>query len=82
MNTKFIGIKEFRQNISNYVKKARKKDVRYVVMNRNTPLFEIAPFAKDIYLDDFVESIMQAKKDVAQGRVVSQEEILKKYALD
>lgn len=49
MNTKFVGIKDFRQNISEYAKRAQKGDSRFVIMNRNKPLFEIKPFAEDVY---------------------------------
>ena len=82
MNTKFIGVKEFRQNISDYVKRARKGNERFVVMNRNKPLFEIKPFAEDEYLDSFVASILEAEADVATGRVISHSELVKKLGLD
>jgi len=69
MTTKFIGTKEFRQNIASYANQARESGVRYVVMNRTKPLFEIKSFADDVYLDEFVASIKEAERDVAAGRV-------------
>jgi antitoxin (DNA-binding transcriptional repressor) of toxin-antitoxin stability system len=82
MNTKFIGVKDFRQNMSDYAKRARKGDSRYIVMNRNKPLFEIKAFADDEYLDSFVADIARAEADVAAGRVISHEALVKKLGLD
>lgn len=77
MNTKFIGVKEFRQNISDYAKRAQKNDTRYIVMNRNKPLFEIKAFAEDEYLDSFVADIAKAEADVARGNYHTHEDVMK-----
>lgn len=82
MNTKFIGVKDFRQNMSDYAKRAQKGDSRYIVMNRNKPLFEITPFAEDEYLDSFVASVVKAEAEVAAGKVISHEALVKKLGLD
>lgn len=79
MTTKIIGIKEFRADISNYAKKARKGDVRYVVMNRNKPLFELKAFADDEKLERIFGDIQRAKEDVKKGRVYSQDDILAEF---
>ena len=81
MNTKFVGIKDFRQNIAKYAQKAQSGEARFVVMNRTKPLFEIKPFASDIYLDEFVASLAQAEADVAAGRVYTQEQVRKELGL-
>lgn len=77
MNTSFVGIKEFRANLTEYAKRARKGDTRYVIVNRNTPLFELTPFAEDETLDSFVADIVKAERDIATGRFVTHEDILK-----
>lgn len=82
MNTKFIGVKDFRQNISDYAKRAQKSDTRYIVMNRNKPLFEIKAFAEDEYLDSFISDVLKAEADVAAGRVISHNELIKKLGLE
>ena len=79
MTTKFIGVKEFRAGIATIAKKAREENVRYVVMNRNKPLFEIKPFAEDEYLDSFVESMLEAYSDVKADRIVSHNELMEKF---
>lgn len=82
IKTKFIGIKEFRQNMAEFAKTARDKKQRIVVMNRNKPLFEIKPFADDVYLDSFVASILEAESDAAAGQVVSHDELVKRLGLE
>jgi hypothetical protein len=80
MITKLIGVKEFRANISNFVKKAQKSDTRFVVVNRTTPLFELKPFGVDAELGDVFSDIVAAKKDVKRGNVYSQDDILAEFA--
>lgn len=74
MNTKFVGIKEFRQNISEYAKKAG--STRFIIVNHKKPLFEIKAFEKNETLDSLFASIIQAKEDVSRGRVYTQEQML------
>ena len=77
MNTKFIGIKEFRQNISDYATQAQKGKGRFIVMKRNKPLFEIKAFSDDVDLNTFFADIIQAKKDIKNGDVYSHDDVLK-----
>ena len=76
MNTTFVGIKEFRQNISGYVKRARGANVRFVVVNHNKPLFEVTPFAEDETLDSLFADILVAEEDIVKGKVYTQDAIL------
>lgn len=80
--TKFIGIKEFRQHMALFAKTAREQKQRIVVMNRNRPLFTVTPFAEDEYLDTFVNSMVKAEADIAAGRVVSHDELVKRLGLE
>ena len=80
MITKLIGIKEFRQNISDFTQKAQKGDVRYIIMNRNKPLFELKPFEDDQELENIFADIIVAKEDIKKGRVYSQDDILAEFA--
>lgn len=81
MNTKFIGVKDFRQNMAEYAKKAQSKKTRFIVMNRNKPLFEIAPFEEGEDYSSLYDSIMRAKADVAAGNFYTQEEIMKEFGV-
>jgi PHD/YefM family antitoxin component YafN of YafNO toxin-antitoxin module len=80
MNTQFVGIKDFRQKIAEYAKKASTNKTRYVVMSHSKPLFELKPFDEDETLDSFVADIMEARKAVSAGEVVSEKEILAEFA--
>ncbi len=82
MNTKFIGIKDFRSNIAEYAQQARTDGVRYIVMSRNKPLFEVKPFTEDEYLDSVVASVVKAEAEVTAGKVISHEALVKKLGLD
>jgi hypothetical protein len=77
----FVGIKEFRQNIAQFAKTAREKKQRIVVMNRNKPLFEIKPFAEDEYLDSFVQSVLEAERDIAAGNFYTSAEVKKELGI-
>jgi len=76
MNTQFIGIKDFRQKIAEYARKASETNTRYIVVSHKKPLFEVTPFAESETLDSFFAEIIEAKKDVAEGRVYSEEDII------
>jgi len=80
MNTKFVGIKDFRQNISEYAKKARSSNERYIIVNRNKPLFELKPFEESSSLDQLFADVIRAEKDIAQGKFYTEEEVLKELA--
>ena len=79
MNTTFVGIKDFRQDISGYAKKARNAKMRFVIMNRNKPLFEVTPFAEDETMDSLFNAVLAAKEDVRKGRVYTQDQILAEF---
>ena len=78
MNTTFVGVKEFRKNMAKYAVKARKAKGRFVVMNRNKPLFEIAPFPEDASLEKLFAEVLKAERDIASGRYRTHEQILRK----
>ena len=81
MNTKFIGVKDFRQNMADYAKKAQSKKTRFVVMNRSKPLFEITPFEEDEDYSSLYDELMKAKADVAAGNFYTHEEVARKLGL-
>lgn len=81
MTTKFIGIKDFRQNISNYAQEAQKNKLRLVIMNRNKPLFEVTPFSEESTYDSLYEEVVKAKSDVARGKFFTHEAVGKKLGL-
>ncbi len=81
MNTKFIGIKDFRQNMAQYAKEARAKRSRLVVTSRNTPLFAIEPFEESENYESLYNKLVKAKSDLAAGRTYTEEEIMKEFGV-
>ena len=82
MTTKFIGIKELRQNMAKISRNSQRNKSRYIVLNRNKPVFQISPISgSDIYLEKFMAEIEEAKADIRAGRVLSQEEVMARFGL-
>jgi len=76
MNTQFVGIKDFRQKIAEYARKASENKTRYIVVSHKKPLFEVTPFDEDKTLESFFAEILEAKNDVKEGRIHTEEEVL------
>ena len=82
MTTKFIGVREFRQNITTFYKKAQKDNARYIVLNKNKPVFEVRPLSeKDFFLENLLITTKEARADAKAGRVHSLESIEKELGL-
>ena len=64
MATKLIGIKEFRKNISGFARKAQNGESRYIIMNRNTPIFELKPFGKNTDLESVFMNIFKKNQNI------------------
>jgi hypothetical protein len=76
MITKFIGVKEFRQNIAKIAKSSKKNNERLVVLCHNIPIFEVLPLSsKNFTLENFALGIQQGLDDAKTGRVYSQAQV-------
>lgn len=82
MKTKLIGVKDFRQNMAKYHRQALKHGLRYLVMSRNMPVFEVKSLSKkDATLEKLYADIAEAREDVKAGRVYTLEQVEKKLGL-
>ncbi len=82
MTTKFIGVKDLRQNMAKITKDAQKKNERIVVLRKNQPIFELRPLSgEDIYKESFIKDIKEAIRQAKRREVYSQEDILKEFGL-
>lgn len=82
MITKLIGVREFRQNIASLYKKANKNNWRFIVLNRNKPIFKVEPLSKkDATIEKLAMDIAEAREDVKKGRVYDFEKICKELGL-
>ncbi len=82
MITKLIGVREFRQNMAGLYEKAKKNNWRFIVLNRNKPIFRIEPLdEKEAILEKLVYDVEEARKEVKRGRVYDFEEACKELGL-
>ena len=82
MTTKLIGVREFRQNMATLYAKAKKNNWRYIILNRNQPIFKVEPLSKkDAIIEKLAQEIAEAREDVKKGRVYDFEEVCKELGL-
>ena len=82
MVTKLIGVKEFRQNMAKYSAAAKRNGWRYVVLNRNVPIFEVKPFSKkEAIMEKLAADIAEARQQVRDGKVYTLEEVRRHLGL-
>ena len=69
MTTRFVGIKEFRQNMSSFALRARKNNERLVILRNSEPLFELWPLSKrDATLERLLEDVEESRREIMAGR--------------
>ena len=56
MTTRFIGVKEFRQNMTRLCKEMERKNFCLVIMRHSTPIFRVTPIAKGTKLSDLMKT--------------------------
>jgi PHD/YefM family antitoxin component YafN of YafNO toxin-antitoxin module len=82
MTTKFIGVREFRQNIAELYKSAQKKNVRYIVLNKNKPVFEVRTISeKDVPLERLLAITKEARAEARAGHTYSLESLEKELGI-
>lgn len=81
ITTKMIGLKEFRTNITTLWKKAQKQGIRYIVMHHSRPVFDVSPIMQDDVLIQLASDVAKARQAAKQGRVYTQEQVLKRLGL-
>lgn len=82
MTTRFIGVKELRQNLAKVSERALKNKERLIVLKKNVPIFELRPLSKaDATLERLMLDLYEAEEDVKAGRLYSQAEVEKMLGL-
>ncbi|MBD3330334.1 hypothetical protein GF354_02265 [Candidatus Peregrinibacteria bacterium] len=82
MTTKFVGMKDFRQNMSKYTQQANKKQVRYIILKKNKPVLEINPIdEKDFAYIKLSKELQESEKQIKEGRFYTQEEVMQEFGL-
>jgi antitoxin (DNA-binding transcriptional repressor) of toxin-antitoxin stability system len=82
MVTKLVGVKEFRQNIADFHKQAVKNGWRFIVLNRNRPIFDVRPLdKKEAVLEKLVFDVADARSDYKAGRVYTTSQVRRALGL-
>lgn len=82
MTTKLIGIKEFRQNVTSLYKQAQEKNIQYVVLNRNQPIFKVSPLSeKDTIIEKLALDVEEARNDIKDNKVFDFEDVCDELGL-
>ncbi len=82
MVTKLIGVKEFRQNMAKCIADAKRHGWRYVVLNRNAPIFAVKPLSdKDAVLEKLAADVAEARQEWRDGKGIPLEKALKSLGL-
>lgn len=82
MTTKIIGIKNFRENITKLWKEAKKKNIRFIVMNHSEPILEVKSISeKELRTAKLQSDIAEAREQYKRGEFYSNEEIMKEFGL-
>jgi PHD/YefM family antitoxin component YafN of YafNO toxin-antitoxin module len=82
MTTKFIGMKDFRQNMTKYSELARKKKIRYIVLKKNTPILEVSAISeKDYSYIRLKKTLEEAETQVERGEFYTADEIKEMFGL-
>lgn len=83
MTTQFVGLKDFRQNLSGYTKKAKMKKIRYIVLKKNVPVLEVKALDKKTFaLEKLAVEIAEAREQVKRGEVYTEAEVYKMLDLE
>jgi hypothetical protein len=76
MATKFVGLKELRQNMAKISSSALRNKDRVIVLKKNTPLFELRPLhEEDIALMVFARDIEEARRSARKGKTYATDEV-------
>lgn len=83
MTTTFVGIKDFRKDVTGYAKKAHQKDTQIIITHRQVPLFKLEPITEDdedLYLTPkLLVELKKAREEILNGEYVTHEEIMKEF---
>ena len=76
MDTQFIGMREFRQNMTKYSELARKKNLRFIVLKKNSPMLEIRPIIPGEYnYINLKQELALAEQQIKNGESYTAEQV-------
>lgn len=83
MTTKFIGMKEFRQNLAHYTEAIREDgNVSYIILRKNVPVLKVSPVdEKEFVIEKLRQELDEAEARIRNGEYYTQEEVMKELGL-
>ncbi len=82
MTTKFIGMKDFRQNMSKYTKESNEFKIKFIVLKKNVPVLEINPIdEKEYAYMKLSKELNEAEQQIKEGKSYTQEEVMLEFGL-
>jgi len=82
MITKFIGMKEFRQNLAQCTETIRKGDISYIILRKNVPVLKVSPIdEKEFAMEKLRQELDEAEASIKRGEYYTHEEVLEKLGL-
>lgn len=82
MITRFVGIKEFRQNMATISEEAHKRKQRLIIMRKNKAIFELRPLShKASVMENLLAALAEADADIKAGRVYTADQVKKMLRL-
>ena len=83
MTTKFIGLKDFRQNLAGYTKEAKVKNIRFIILKKNVPVLEVKALdEKNFSLEKLAAEVAVARQQVKDGKVYTEKQVYKMLGLE
>jgi antitoxin (DNA-binding transcriptional repressor) of toxin-antitoxin stability system len=75
--TRAVSVREFRENMTGFLKEAREKNVHFVIMRHAVPVAHIAPIQdEEASIEALAARVAQARKDADEGHTYTAEEVL------
>ncbi len=65
--TRMVNIRDFRANLTKFLKECQEKNVHFVVMRHSIPVAKVEPLDEDYISDGFAAEIAEARKQVKEG---------------
>lgn len=82
MTTRFVGVKEFRQNMAQLSARARRNNERLIILRKNEMLFELRPLSgAGMHLEELMRDVDEARNDVRRGKIYTADQVRKKLGL-
>lgn len=82
MTTKFVGMKDFRQNMSRYTAQANSEKIKFIVLKKNVPVLEINPIdEKDYAYTKLSKELQESEQQIKEGKIYTQEEVMTEFGL-